>query len=218
MNIYTPPPDTGLDIMHKDDALLIINKPAGLLSVPGQGKHKQDCLTSRARQEYPEVLSVHRLDMATSGLLIMARNRDAHRDLSRQFQDRRINKRYTAVVDGQVDCDQGEIELPLACDWPNRPRQVVDFATGKPSTTLFRVLSRDRKNNSSRLQLEAKTGRTHQLRVHLQALGHAIIGDRLYASKQVYTKAGRLLLHAEQLSFIHPDSNQAIHIDCKAPF
>lgn len=218
MNSYTPPADTGLDILHKDDALLVINKPAGLLSVPGRGEHKQDCLVFRARREYPEALNVHRLDMATSGILIMARTRDAHRNLSRQFQERRINKRYTAVVDGQVDCDQGEINLPLSCDWPNRPRQIIDIASGRPSTTLFRVLSRDRGNNSSRLQLEAKTGRTHQIRVHLQSLGHAIIGDRLYASEQVGAKAGRLLLHAEQLSFIHPDSHQEIHIVCEASF
>jgi tRNA pseudouridine32 synthase/23S rRNA pseudouridine746 synthase len=215
---YTPPPHRGLDILHQDGALLILNKPSGLLSVAGRGVEKQDCLTRRVQTEYPQALNVHRLDMETSGVMVMARSKSVHRHLSRQFEQRRVQKGYVAVVDGRVDQRSGEIDLPLITDWPNRPRQKVDCKYGKPSRTRFRVIYYDTRGNTTRLHLSPETGRTHQLRVHLQTLGHPILGDRLYAAEHVREKADRLLLHASFLSLIHPITGEKLCFASEAPF
>jgi tRNA pseudouridine32 synthase/23S rRNA pseudouridine746 synthase len=181
-------------IVHVDAQLIAIDKPAGLLSVPGRGEDKQDCAWRRVQALYPEALVVHRLDQATSGLLLFARSLEAQRLLSRQFEQRQIGKRYTAVVWGELAQQQGEINLPLGADWPNRPRQQVDHEQGRPSLTRWRRLQVA--NGQTRLQLEPETGRAHQLRVHCLAIGHAIVGDALYDPAR---PAPRLLLHAEGL-------------------
>ena len=215
---YNPPPHKNLDILYVDKDLLVVNKPGGLLSVPGRGEDKQDCLISRIVKEYADALIVHRLDMATSGLMVIARNKDCHRMLSDLFQKREVNKSYTAVVDGIVEQDDGEINLPLITDWPNRPRQKVDYEVGKPSITHYKVIQRDAEQNQSRVKLMPVTGRTHQLRVHMQSLGHAILGDGLYANEAAIKKSSRLLLHSGFLEFIHPVTKQLISYNNKAPF
>ena len=213
---YIPPPDNGLDILHADEHLLVVNKPAGLLSVPGRGPEKQDCLVSRVQREYPAALTVHRLDMSTSGLMVLALGKEMERALSILFQQRQVHKRYIAVVTGQLAQDSGEIDLPLITDWPNRPRQMVSYEHGKPSQTRYRVLSYDPLHNTSRVELEPVTGRTHQLRVHMMSLGHAILGDEFYASEAVFGQAERLLLHASVLGFRHPVTGAELSFD-KAP-
>lgn len=205
-------------LLHVDHALLVLNKPGGLLSVPGRGPDKQDCLIKRVQVAYPEALIVHRLDFDTSGLLVIARGKAMHRRLSILFQDRQVDKRYVAVVDGRLEPTSGEINLPLIVDWPNRPRHIVDHATGKPSLTRYRVLNYDAEKHCSRVELTPETGRTHQLRVHMQALGHPILGDSLYANAETRAKSGRLLLHAEYLAFPHPESAQALSFTCPADF
>jgi tRNA pseudouridine32 synthase/23S rRNA pseudouridine746 synthase len=212
------PPQSNTEIIHIDEDLLIVNKPAGLLTVPGRRPEHQDCLILRIQKSYPEALVVHRLDMSTSGLLIMARSSEVHRRLNRQFEQRQVKKNYLAVVTGQLEQLTGKIDLPLICDWPNRPRQIVDLAQGKPAVTWYRVLSYDNATETSRIELTPLTGRTHQLRVHLQALGHPILGDDLYAEKATLEKADRLLLHARSLEFVHPTSHEAVHFTKEAPF
>jgi len=207
-----------LDVLFADDALLVIDKPAGLLSVPGRGADKLDCVATRVQARWPDALVVHRLDMATSGLLLMARGAAAQRRLSAAFAGREVDKRYIAVVHGIVDDDSGSIALPLAADWPNRPRQIVDAEHGKPSTTRWQVLQRDATTQRTRLALEALTGRTHQLRVHLQAIGHPIVGDRLYAPAALAGAEPRLLLHANRLALAHPVDGAALAFDCALPF
>ena len=193
------------DLIYADADILVVNKAPDLLSVPGRGPDKQDCLIHRVQAVYPDALAVHRLDMATSGLLLMARGAAMHRQLSMLFQERQVAKRYIAVVAGQLAVETGEINLPLICDWPNRPRQMVSFEIGKPSLTRYRLLGFDALSNSSRVELEPITGRSHQLRVHMAALGHPILGDDLYGSA---SSAPRLLLHATMLSFPLPGSDQ----------
>lgn len=183
-----------MNILHVDARLIAVDKPAGLLSVPGRGADKQDCAWAQLREQYPEALVVHRLDQATSGLLLFARSAEAQRGLSRLFEQRQVGKRYLAVVWGELAQPQGEIDLPLAADWPNRPRQQVDLAQGRPSLTRWRRLAVG--DGISRLELEPLTGRAHQLRVHCLALGHPIVGDALYDPER---PAPRLLLHAQQL-------------------
>jgi len=215
---YQPPAHKELDILYDDNALLIVNKPSGLLSVPGRGEDKQDCLVSRVQVDFPDALIVHRLDMETSGLMVLARDKMTHRQLSSLFQQRAVQKRYIAVVDGVPQDTMGSIDLPLICDWPNRPRQKVDHQQGKPSRTLFTVLGPGIDAHSTRLELVPETGRSHQLRVHLQSLGHAILGDRFYASEQARAKSPRLLLHAVSLAFTHPLSAEPLQFVSEAPF
>ncbi len=215
---YLPPPDTGIAPIFCDPTLLVVDKPAGLLSVPGRGEERQDCLVARLhRQGYPDALTAHRLDMGTSGLLVLARGEAAHSELSRQFRERLVDKRYIAVVAGLLADDSGSIDLPLICDWPNRPRQMVDFTIGKPSLTHFRVLARDPVADCTRVELEPITGRSHQLRVHLAALGHPILGDELYAGAAA-ERAPRLLLHASKISFFHPSTVEKLEFSSPAPF
>lgn len=211
-------PEPGFGLIYADHALIVANKPSGLLSVPGRGIDKQDCLITRVQAEYPDALIVHRLDFDTSGLLVLARGKAMHRRLSILFQDRRVDKRYIAVVAGEFGQSSGEVCLPLIVDWPNRPLHKVDFATGKPSLTRYRVLSYDVAGHCSRLELTPETGRTHQLRVHMQALGHPILGDSLYADPMTRTRADRLLLHAEYLAFAHPESGEQLSFTCAANF
>lgn len=215
---YTPPPHTSLDIIYKDEHLLVINKPSGLLSVPGRGEDKQDCLISRVQTEYPDALIVHRLDMSTSGLMLLARGKEMERTLSILFQKREVHKNYIAVVEDKVASCCGEIDLPLITDWPNRPKQKVDFKSGKPSQTRYEVLSYDKNNNATRLKLTPVTGRTHQLRLHMQSINHAILGDELYANTETINKSSRLLLHASFLSFKHPISNTLLKLESKSEF
>lgn len=206
--IYTPPPDEGLDLIHVDEALIVVNKPEGLLSVPGRGEDRQDCMVHRVQRRFPEALTVHRLDMATSGLLVFARGEAMQRALSVLFQDRQVNKRYVAVVKGLLAQDHGEINLPLIADWPNRPRQMVCFERGKPSQTLYEVLARDLDKGETRVALTPVTGRSHQLRVHMLALGHPMLGDPFYGDADSQARAPRLHLHAEGLSLPHPVSGE----------
>ena len=215
---YSPPPDTGLDILFQDQHILVVNKPADLLSVPGKTSELKDCLVTRVQNRFPDALIVHRLDMATSGIMVLALNKNMHRQLSILFQDRLVNKTYTAIVDGQITNESGEVDLPLITDWPNRPKQKVDYETGKPSLTHYKVLDYDIQTDSSRVELKPVTGRSHQLRVHMLSLGHAILGDRLYASPAIVCKSDRLLLHASELSFSHPSSGKKMHFVSKVPF
>lgn len=217
MSTYSPPPDTGLQLIFVDEHLIIVDKPAGLLSVPGRGEDKADCLVSRVHARFPEALAVHRLDMATSGLLVLARGEAMHKAFSRLFREREVAKRYVAVLDGLLEQTEGEVDLPLICDWPNRPRQKVDHEIGKHSLTKFRLLKLDRSENTSRVELEPITGRSHQLRVHMAALGHPILGDDLYGREGAHDP-GRLLLHASDLAFAHPASGEPMRFHCAAPF
>jgi tRNA pseudouridine32 synthase/23S rRNA pseudouridine746 synthase len=215
-------------VLHVDPHLIVLNKPSGLLSVPGRGPENADCLSARAQALWPDALVVHRLDMGTSGLMCMARGTDAQRSLSNAFAQRLTHKRYEAIVAADVDMDelahpsdaQGwhTIDLPLVLDWPNRPRSIVSHTHGKPSVTRWRVLERGVMGQHTRLALEPVTGRSHQLRVHLQALGHPILGDALYASGPAQAAAPRLLLHATQLSLPHPFTGQHCEWHSAAPF
>lgn len=210
-----------LHVLHVDDDLLAFDKPSGLLSVPGRGADKQDCLATRALAQWPDARIVHRLDQPTSGVIVLARTAEMQRALGDAFAGRRVDKRYVAVVDGWPDADAGMIDLPLQADWPNRPRQHVDRTTGKPALTSWEVLSRMRAADGApctRLALSPETGRTHQLRVHLQAIGHPILGDALYAPSEVHARAPRLLLHAALLTFDHPATGARIQIGCPVPF
>lgn len=205
-----------IEILYTDNHLLIVNKPSMLLSVPGRGEDKQDCLVSRLAVKFPSVLTVHRLDWETSGLTVLALDKDTHRQLSRQFQERQVNKEYTAIVDGLLKESYGEINLPLRCDWENRPRQIVDHKQGKASQTFWECLQR--LSDRSRILLTPVTGRSHQLRVHLQQIGHPILGDPLYASPETLALADRLLLHATRLEFTHPKNNKRVKFYSPAPF
>lgn len=204
----------GFETIYADAHLLVLNKPAGLLSVPGKGEDKQDCLSARVQQHYPDALIVHRLDMATSGLMLMARGPAMQTALSKLFEMRKIHKRYVAVVDGQMNIheDWQLIDLPIALDWPNRPLRII-HTDGKPSQTRWRALHYDADANATRLELEPLTGRSHQLRVHVKALGHPMLGDALYAPSDVKAKANRLLLDACALRFLHPASGEAMVFD-----
>lgn len=216
-----------LAFVHADAHLVVVDKPSGLLSVPGRGADKQDCAAARVQRAYPDALVVHRLDMATSGLLLMARGPLMQSRLGRAFIERQVGKRYQAVVAGRVESPPGAsqadggwslIDLPLAADWPNRPRHVIDFGRGKPSRTRWRLLAYDPASDTSRLELEPLTGRSHQLRVHLQSLGHPILGDSLYAPAHIQACAPRLLLHATELQLVHPFTGEPLAWSSTAPF
>lgn len=215
---YRPPPDTGLDLVHVDDDIVVVAKPAGLLSVPGRGADRSDCMASRVQARFADALIVHRLDMATSGLLVFGRGPEVQRKLSIAFAGRDVRKRYEAVVLGLVQAEQGQIDLPLITDWPNRPRQMVCFERGKPSLTRFRVVDRDARHGTSRVSLEPVTGRSHQLRVHLMALGHPIVGDPLYGPDATLAPTSRMLLHAAELGLPHPRDGRPQSWSSPVPF
>lgn len=214
-HIYAPPPN-GPQIIHVDEFLIVADKPSGLLSVPGRGPEKADCARTRLQETWPDALTVHRLDMSTSGLLLFARSKEAQRNLSRQFEAGRVEKSYIADVWGQPESPEGLIDLPLITDWPNRPRQKVDHETGKPSQTRYEVLESGAV--ASRMKLTPLTGRSHQLRVHMAELGHPILGDELYAHDEAEQIALRLHLHAAELAFTHPHSGAAVRFESACPF
>ena len=219
--IYLPSMSPYLDIIYQDNDIVVLNKASGILSVPGRLLEHQDCLETRVQRVLPSATIVHRLDMATSGLMVMALNKPAHVAISRQFEQRKIQKNYLARVFGKVEKTEGSINLPLICDWPNRPKQMVDHENGKQSLTHFRVLSHcDSVNEqaSTFVELTPVTGRSHQLRVHMLAIGHPILGDRLYAPKDALAMRNRLQLHAFNLSFFHPTTEQAITFNAPCPF
>jgi len=218
MLVYQPPAHVGLDVLYEDRYLLVLNKPAGLLSVPGRGAEKQDCLISRAQLTHPSALIVHRLDMATSGILLLALDKDTHRLLSQQFQQREVSKQYIAVVSGQPEPDHGLIDMPMICDWPNRPMQMIDTEQGKSAQTEYQTLDYSPEKDVSRLLLIPITGRTHQLRLHCQFLGHPILGDGLYADAKTKDLSDRLLLHASSIRFKHPVSEEQLIISSEVPF
>jgi len=227
-----------VDFAFQDEHLLIVNKPAGLLSVPGRGDDKQDCLSARIQQRFPDALVVHRLDMATSGLMVFARGEVMQRELSRMFREREVSKRYVALVEGDLndeksqvkssltpalsrgerECQRAvgdgwwEIDLPLMVDWPNRPKSKIDHESGKPSLTRYRLL--DIEDGDSRVELEPITGRTHQLRLHLASIGYPIIGDTLYDGRI----AERLMLHATRLAFDHPITAMPLYFESDTPY
>ena len=217
------PPDLQPELLHADAHLLVLCKPSGLLSVPGIGPDKQDCLRARAQQQWPDAMIVHRLDMATSGLILMARGPEMQKTLSRAFERRQVHKRYEAVVMGapiEVPDEHGwsRIQLPMRIDYQNRPRSIVDYAHGKPSLTRWRPIGPGPWAGTMRLSLEPFTGRTHQLRVHLAAIGHPIVGDPLYAPPEGRALAARLLLHACELALTHPVTGLRMALSHPAPF
>jgi len=229
--IYTPPMSPYLDIVFQDEDIVVLNKSSGLLSVPGRLPEHQDCLQNRVQRVLPTATVVHRLDMATSGIIIMALNKPAHVAISRQFEQRKTKKSYIARVFGHVEKSEGSVDLPLICDWPNRPKQKVDHENGKQSLTHYQVLSYsepnsgnsnsengDSENESTLVELTPVTGRSHQLRVHMLALGHPILGDRLYAHEQALTVSPRLQLHARNLSLAHPVSGELLTFVAPCPF
>ena len=183
---------------------MVVNKPSGLLSVPGRQPEHQDSIMTRIQRDYPSAESVHRLDMATSGVMVVAMTKQAERELKRQFREREPQKTYVARVWGHPQPEEGIVDLPLICDWPNRPKQKVCYETGKAAQTLYQVLEYAADNNSARVQLKPVTGRSHQLRVHMLALGHPILGDNFYAHDEARAMAARLQLHAEMLTITHP--------------
>lgn len=203
-------------VLHADAHWIVIDKPAGLPSVPGRAPGLQDCAASRVQALYPDALVVHRLDMATSGLLLMARGLHAQRGLSTAFEHRRVDKHYIAVASGRLEPDAGLIDLPLAADWPRRPLQKVDHQHGKPALTHWQVLQRE--PDSTRLLLRPLTGRSHQLRLHLAAIGHPLLGDSLYAPPEVQALAPRLLLHAARLELAHPHTGERCRFESLVPF
>lgn len=203
MEPYNPPLDPLLHILYQDEHIMVVNKPSGLLSVPGRLEEHKDSVMTRIQRDFTQAESVHRLDMATSGVIVVALTKAAERELKRQFREREPAKQYVARVWGHPAAEQGMIDLPLICDWPNRPKQMVSVELGKPAQTEYQVLAYDA-DNSARVQLKPITGRSHQLRVHLLALGHPILGDRFYAHPEALAMAPRLQLHAESLTITHP--------------
>ncbi len=215
MNFFSTynPPSTNLHIIYADDSLLVVNKPEGLLAVPGRGPEKQDSLISRLLIDFPDALVVHRLDMSTSGIMLFARGDRMQRQLSKLFSERNIAKCYVAVVEGKLEPEIGEVNLPIAADWGNRPLRKVDPASGRHSLTRFRRI--DFIDGNSRVELKPVTGRTHQLRLHMSAIGHPILGDALYGKT---SNATRLMLHASSLEFVHPFSGQFMCFNCTSVF
>jgi len=219
--IYQPPLSPYLDIVYQDNDLVVLNKPSGLLTVPGRLPEHQDCLQNRVLKVLPTATIVHRLDMATSGIILMALNKPAHVAISRQFEKRLTQKSYIARVFGKVEKAEGSVEQPLICDWPNRPKQKIDHEHGKAALTHYKVLSyrEDIDNQITTLvALTPVTGRSHQLRVHMLSLGHPILGDRLYAHEQALTISNRLQLHAKMLQISHPVSAQILTFSKACPF
>lgn len=214
MTDYSPPIDP-LDIVYLDHELLAVNKPSGLLSVPGRGPLLVDCLISRIRADYPSALLVHRLDRDTSGVMVFALSAHAQRHLGLQFEKRQSQKIYVARVMGQVEGDEGIIDLPIIVDWPNRPKQKICHDTGRLAVTQWQVINRDIKE--TRLKLKPQTGRSHQLRIHMMEFGHPILGDPFYGTPECQT-VSRLMLHSHRLRLRHPDGGESIEFRAKIPF
>lgn len=210
------PPTGPLDLLHVDDQLLIVKKPEGLLSVPGRGEHLADCLIARLIAEFPDTLLVHRLDRDTSGVMVFARTANAQRHLGLQFERRQVTKTYVARVAGEMAEAKGTVDLPLCVDWPNRPRQMVDPENGRPAQTDWRVIEAGA--TETRVRLYPKTGRSHQLRVHMLSLGHPILGDPFYAEGAARDDHPRMMLHAESLRLRHPDGGAWMTFSAPVPF
>ncbi|HEI6829048.1 TPA: bifunctional tRNA pseudouridine(32) synthase/23S rRNA pseudouridine(746) synthase RluA [Yersinia enterocolitica] len=204
-------------VLYQDQHIMVVNKASGLLSVPGRAPENKDSVMTRIQADFPTAESVHRLDMATSGVIVVALTKAAERELKRQFREREPKKYYIARVWGHLAQDEGLIDLPLICDWPNRPKQKVCYETGKPSQTLYQVLSRDA-DGSTRVKLSPITGRSHQLRVHMLAIGHPILGDGFYAHPEAKAMASRLQLHAQELCITHPEFGTVMHFKCEPEF
>lgn len=213
---YQPPTDPFLDILHQDEDIIVLAKPPGLLSVRGRAANHQDSLQKRVTDVYPNARIVHRLDMATSGIIVMAMHKSANQHLSAQFAERKTQKRYFARVLGQMSVSEGEITAPLIVDWPNRPKQKVCYETGKKSLTHFKVVEVGEK--TTLVELHPVTGRSHQLRVHLLSIGHPILGDRLYTEADTREGVTRLWLHAAELGFYHPTTAQWMQFAIEHPF
>lgn len=213
--VYRPPQDP-LAVLFEDKHLLVVDKPSGLLSVPGREEAHKDSVVSRVRERHPQAEAVHRLDMDTSGILVLALNKEAERNLKNQFQQRQTHKGYQALIWGCPEALSGKVELPLVCDWPNRPRQMVSFEHGKHALTHYKVT--EQQGSISRVEMTPVTGRSHQLRVHMQALGCPIIGDRFYAEGEALAAAERLMLHAHWLQIQHPVSTDKLKLVAPLPF
>ena len=213
---YTPPTSPWLSVIHRDGHILILDKPSGLLAVPGKPEAHDDCLETRARKFYRGAMTVHRLDRDTSGVVVMGMTRKAHADLSMQFEKRRTKKTYIARVWGDVKAESGHIDLPLGVDWENRPKQIIDHENGRSAQTDWEVIARE--DGITRLRLTPATGRSHQLRVHMLSLGHPILGDVFYATGDALEAAPRLHLHAESLTFTHPDNGASCTFTAPCPF
>ena len=214
---YNPPQEPWLDLVYRDDYIAVVNKPSGLLSVPGNQPQYYDSAMSRVKEKYGFCEPAHRLDMATSGILLFALSKAADRELKRQFREREPKKYYQALVWGHVEQDHGVVELPLICDWENRPRQKICFERGKRAVTFYDVLQRY-PNNTTRIKLTPITGRSHQLRLHMLALGHPILGDKFYAHPQAKALSPRLCLHAESLQIQHPITGEAMEFTAPVGF
>ena len=215
MTFVYAPPDVPLNILHADDRIVVADKPAGLLSVPGRGDDRADCLIARLRVEFPDILLIHRLDLDTSGVMIFARDKPAQGEISQQFEKRLTKKVYQARLDGRLEPETGRVDLPLIVDWPNRPRQHVNHDTGKPAQTDWQVLGHE--GDTTRVHLMPITGRSHQLRVHMMETGHAILGDPLYATGAAADHP-RLMLHAETLRVRHPGTGRSMTFLAPVPF
>ncbi len=216
--MYQPPPNRGLCIVHLDEQLLVLDKPPGLLAVPGRSADKHDSLSVRAQAVFPRALVVHRLDQPTSGLMLFALTPEAQSHFGRLFQRREVFKEYIAVVRGRPEPGAGEVDLPLIADWPNRPRQRIDHDIGKPSRTRYELIEHDPASDSSRMRLLPLTGRSHQLRLHMAAIGHPMLGDELYADEATHARSDRLMLHAHRLCFVHPQTGREISLESPLPF
>ena len=214
--VYEPPTVPWLTVLHADERLLVFDKPSGLLTVPGKDPALADCLEARAREKWPTATLVHRLDKDTSGIVLMALDKKALGILGQQFEKRRTKKRYIARVWGQMAEDSGLVDMPLATDWENKPRQRVDWENGRASQTEWTVLEREAQ--ATRVALNPLTGRTHQLRVHMLAIGHPMLGDQFYSTGEALAAADRLQLHAEMLTFYHPDDGREMTFVQPAPF
>ena len=214
---YNPPQEPWLDLVYRDDYIAVVNKPSGLLSVPGNQPQYYDSAMSRVKEKYGFCEPAHRLDMATSGILLFALSKAADRELKRQFREREPKKYYQALVWGHLEHDHGVVELPLICDWENRPRQKICFERGKRAVTFYDVLQRY-PNNTTRVKLTPITGRSHQLRLHMLALGHPILGDKFYAHPQAKALSPRLCLHAESLQIQHPISGETMEFTAPVGF
>lgn len=216
-NFIYDPPQTALEIIYDDKDILVLSKPAKLLTVAGKKKEHSDCLEARVQTEFPQARIVHRLDMETSGLIVMALNADAHKNIGLQFERRETKKEYIARIWGCPDENDGIIDLPLICDWPNRPLQKIDLTRGKQAQTEWKIIEREA-NNITRVLLKPITGRTHQLRVHMCEIGHPIIGDDFYAHEKAFKASDRLNLHAQKLAFNHPTQEKLMSFESLCPF